>query len=151
MKQPTVLFRALLVASIASALAGGVLDFLFPELIPQSLREAQEALSAPELTAQDIGLMVVGLPYLAAFVVCSVALYRFRRWAPRASLYLTIASVAVYPFAGFIVASEWSQLLTEASALFWGAMLAMAHLPPLKERFAAARVGCAEVRSASVE
>jgi hypothetical protein len=81
--------------------------------------------------------MIIGLPYLAALIACAVALYRFRRWAPRASLYLTIASVALYPFSGFSVASEWSQLFTDASAIFWGAMLAMTHLPPLKEHFTA--------------
>jgi hypothetical protein len=137
MKRLTTLYRTLLVMSIACALLGGAIDSLVPELIPVSIREAQEALEETGLTTQDIGLIVVGLPYLAAFAICAVALYRFRRWAPRLALYLTIASLLIYPFAGVTVASEWSQLFIEASAVLWGAVVAIAHLPPLRERFAA--------------
>ena len=136
MKQPTTVVRALLVASLESALVGGTLDALIPGLIPRSLREAQAALDTPEFTARELGLLVFFVAYTAAFLVCVVALFRFRHWAPRATLYLTIASVALYPFLGTGVASEWSQLFVDASGILWGAVLAMAHLPPMKERFA---------------
>ena len=135
MNHPVFVFRAFLVASIAAGLLGGLLDLALPSLIPQLLREAQDALTSPELTRRDILLLIVGLPLLLGAVACAVGLYRFRPWAPRASIYLTIGSLVIYPLLDVTVVSQWSLLLTESGAILWGAMLAMAFLSPVKEHF----------------
>jgi hypothetical protein len=139
MGNPVALFRALLIISVACALVGATIDLMFENLIPLPLREAQNALTAAELTITDLVLLITGIPLIIAFVVCAVGLYRLRPWAPRACLYITIASLFLYPLIGASVVSQWSTLLTETSALLWGAVMAMAFLPPINLKFGTIR------------
>lgn len=127
-------FRLSIVLSVALAVVGAFIDAM-PGLIPEELWHAYETVVPQGIRTKDIALIVIGLPLLFATVVSIVGLYQFRPWSPRAALYVSIASVLIYPLIDIQIVSPWSQLLTEASAVLWGVVLAMAFLPPLAQRF----------------
>lgn len=135
MMQPTSLFRFLIVMSIVLAVCGALIDGVFPNLLPEQFRQAQEAMVSADFRAQDLLLFIVGPPIFVAAIVSTVALYRFRPWAPRLALYVTIGGIAIYPILDAQVMSSWSMLLTETSVLLWGVVLAMSFLPPVGEKF----------------
>jgi hypothetical protein len=128
-------FRLFIVTSVLLAIFGGVIDAMFPDLLPEPLRKAQDALYSSELRTQDILLIVVGLPILAGGLVSVIGLYQFRPWAPRLALFVTIATLPLYPLVDAQAVSTWSMLLSESSAVLWGVVLAMAFLPPVADRF----------------
>jgi hypothetical protein len=127
-------FRLSIVLSVALAVVGAFIDAM-PGLIPEELWHAYETVVPQDIRTKDIVLIVIGLPLLLATVVSIVGLFRFRPWSPRAALSVSIASVLIYPLIDIQIVSPWSQLLTEASAVLWGVVLAMAFLPPLAQRF----------------
>ena len=135
MMSPASTFRFLIVVSLALELCAAFVDAVFPGLVPEPLRLAQDAVASPDFRTQDILLIVIGLPIFVVGLVSAIGLYRFRKWAPRLALYVTIAGVAIYPLLDAQVMSAWSMLLTETSGLLWGMVLAMAFLPPLADRF----------------
>lgn len=128
-------FRLFIVTSLVFAFLASFIDAIFPSLLPEPFRQAQDALASSELGTQDILLIVIGLPILVVGLVSAIGLYRFRPWAPRLALFVTIATVALYPFLDAQAVSAWSLLLSETSMLLWGVVLAMAFLPPVADRF----------------
>lgn len=127
-------FRLSIVVSVALAVVGAFIDAV-PGLIPAELWRAYESTVPQGIRTKDIVLMVIGAPLFVATLVSIVGLYRFRPWSPRAALYVSIASLLIYPLIDVQIVSPWSQLLTEVSAVLWGVVLAMAYLPPLAQRF----------------
>ena len=135
---PSLFFRIAIVVSLALAVAGAFVDAV-PGLIPEELWRAHESAVPQGIRMKDIALMAIGFPLLIATAVSVVGLYLFRPWSPRAALYTSILSMLIYPLIDVQIVSPWSQLLTEASAVLWGVVLAMAFLPPLALRFQGGR------------
>lgn len=131
-------FRVSIVMSVILTIVGAFVDAI-PGLIPEELWQAYESVVPHGLRTKDFILIAVGLPLVIAGLASTVGLYLFRPWAPRVALYITIGSLFIYPLVDIQIVSPWSQLLTEASLLLWGVVLAMAFLPPLAERFSGLR------------
>lgn len=131
-------FRLFIVTSVALAVAGAFIDAV-PGLIPEELWHAYQTVVPQGIRTKDIVLIVIGLPLLLATIVSIVGLYQFRPWSPRTALYVSVASLLIYPLIDVQIVSPWSQLLTEVSAMLWGVVLAMAFLPPLSQRFQGSR------------
>ena len=133
-------FRGLLVASLILGLLGGFLDLLVPTLIPPELVTTQEALADADLSMS--GAVTFGVASVVLVVGGLVSLYGlwfFRRWGPKLAVGLTALAYLVYPFLGHTLSSGLAATMTDISTLLWGVVLAMAFLPPLKERFSAER------------
>lgn len=135
MMRPTALFRACIVSSILLQALASLVDVLFPALVPEALRHAQEAVTSGDLRVQDYVLIAVGVPMVITFLAAAAGLYRFHSWAPRVALYVTLASFLIYPLVDAEVFSFASSLMSDLSMLLWGIVLAMAFLPPVSERF----------------
>ena len=135
MTRPTTLFRLAIVGSIVLGACSAVVDIAFPSLVPEALRNAEEAIANPGLQLQDYLLIGIGVPILISLIACAFGLYTFHRWAPRVSVYVTVGSLLLYLLLDGGVYSPWSALLSEASSILWGVVLAMAFLPPVSARF----------------
>jgi hypothetical protein len=136
MRNVTLWFRCALVASWAFVVIGVLVDILFPSLIPPTISEEFASYTPPAFDAVPLVVLVIGMIILTLLtLVITIGLFRFKSWAPRLAVYLTIVTLVVYPFAGAIVESGWSAAALDLSTMLWGAVLAAAHLPPLAERF----------------
>ena len=129
------LFRWLLVLSYVFGIAGSGLEYVFPDLVPQSLRAAHEQLSAEFSLSHYLIPVVFGVPALILGVVASVGLYLFKPWAPKLALVATALGLAFYPFIDAAPYSGLSAMLTELSTTLWGAVIAIALFSPLQEKF----------------
>jgi hypothetical protein len=128
------LFRALLLASVATGLAGSFIDLVFPSLIPESLSAAFDAL--PETPAPAVfGASVLVLLTFGGTVAAIVGLYHFQSWSRPLALVMSLLSLLFFPLLGASIASGWSSLLLEISATLWGAVLAMSYVSSLSQRF----------------
>ena len=128
------LFRALLLASVVTGLAGSFVDLVFPSLIPESLSVAFDAL--PETPAPAVfGASVLVLVTFGGTVAAIVGLYHFQSWARPLALVMTLLSLLFFPLLGASIASGWSSLLLDVSTTLWGAVLAMSYVSSLSERF----------------
>ncbi len=129
------LFRYTIIAYIVLAIFGGVFDLIFPSAIPETLSLAKEVnetnLSSIALTS----VAIVGLVTLLGGIVATIGLFLFLPWAPHFAVVITILTFFASLFLGADVASGWSMALTSLSDTLWGAILALAYFPPLKERF----------------
>ena len=70
-----------------------------------------------------------------AWLVGLVGLFRFKAWGRSFSLYSTLAFLMVSPLAGSSLYWGLESGLSEASAITWGAILALAYFSPVSERF----------------
>ena len=130
-------FRGILLASFVLGIAGAFLDVVAPTLIPQPLVDASGSLQDSESQLSMVGLTVAGCVLIVGGLISLYGLWFFRRWAPRWALGITVLTYLVYPFFGHTLVSALAATFTDISTLLWGAVLAMAFLPPLKERFVA--------------
>lgn len=130
------IFRQLILASIAATVAAIVIELGFPELLPESIRQANA-----ELVNEPLGiwtLLAVGLATLASTVICivnTVALYAFRSWARKMNVALCLLGILVMPAFGPAVSSGLGRSLMDLSWLLWGAVTALSFVPPIHERF----------------
>jgi hypothetical protein len=127
-------FRAAIVLSIVFPIAGGIVDFAFPQFISQGLAKAIEAEPIAGIFETPIGMGLVGL-WGAASLAGAVGMFFFKAWARTITLWLTVVGFAIYPALGSTVSSWLASALTEAGAIAWGAMLAFAYTEPIKALF----------------
>jgi len=131
-----VLFRALLIASVATGVAGSFLDLAFPALIPESMAKAFEALPPPSSLAL-FGAGVLVLITAGGIVTTVVGLYLFQPWSRTLAIWMTALGLLFNPLFGISMQSGWAQLLLDVSSVLWGAVLAMSYVSSLSSRFAA--------------
>ena len=129
-------FQVLLILTCIIGIAGGAIDYYFPQLISDSLNQAYENEEMPEFSGNlyvAFGLLVV---LLAASIIGFVGLFFFKNWGRSISLVSTVAGLFIYPFMGAVLASGWASMFTEASILMWGFLLAASYYSPLlNEKF----------------
>ena len=134
MSAAVTLFRALLLASVGTGLAGSFIDLIFPSLIPAPLSAAFEAL--PETPAPAVfGASVLILVTFGGTVASIVGLYHFQPWSRPLAIVMTLLSLLFFPLLGASISSGWSSLLLEVSTTLWGAVIAMSYVSSLSERF----------------
>ena len=129
------LFRTLLLASLVVAVAGALVDVVFPSLIPEPIRAAQEAVDAELSNAFVFGSLVLIAILLVAIVASYIGLYQFRSWGRRAALWTTLAALVASPFLGAWAQSGTALALLELSSSLWGAVLASAYYSPVATEF----------------
>lgn len=137
MNQATI-FRFLVVASIAMAVLGTVVDSVFPGQLPTVLDDAYEAYAAAEEPTLSRALAMGGLALvlLVGVAVGTIGLLLFKSWGRQLSLWLSVLTIFSYPVLGPVVYSGWAAMLTETSMMLWGAALAMAYFADeIRERF----------------
>ena len=134
-------FRALLVASMALGLLGAFIDLAVPTLIPPELAAAHDDFAGSDLgMSAAVTFGVASVVLVVGGLVSLYGLWFFRRWGPRLAVGITVLAYLIYPFLGYNLSSGLASTLTDVSTLLWGIVLAMAFLPPLKERFMHAEV-----------
>ena len=130
------MFRLILIAFIVSSLAGAFIDTLIPGLVPDAFLKAQEA--QDELLFTSGYLIFIGLAVitvLVTFVVAIIGLYRFRPWAPKLSLVITVISYPIVGMSGASAMSGVALAVMDLSATCWGVVLAAAYFSTIRDKF----------------
>lgn len=130
------LFRGLLLASLGTALIGGMIDQQFTSLIPVSLLQAFKELPKPS----DTVLMLSGLLTLITFggiIGAIVGLYQFKPWSRELAVSMTLLQLLFYPLGGVWLQSGWTAMLLDLSSTLWGAVIAISYVSSLSHLFAA--------------
>ncbi len=134
MKPTPSVFRFLIVASVAFAIAGAVIDGTL-NLVPETLRQAELEITPIGFTTSTFVASIGAGLAAAAAIAGIVGLLLFRPWGRRMSLVATAVLLVTYPFLGVVVASAPASTAYERSSMLWGAVLAMAYFSPLGARF----------------
>lgn len=127
-------FRAMMLGSLALGVTAILLDTMSPNLLPQELRLVDAALmkNIPD------SVLIIGLLYAIVGIIAFIGLFLFKPWARTLNVALVPVALAFWPLAGYTVSSGWAQALDYIALILWGAVLAVAYLTPLSERFTAA-------------
>lgn len=132
----TAIFRSLVLASLVLAVLGSLVDVVMPGLFPEEIDAAYEAYLTEEPSLWvALALGVFAILVFVGAIVATVGLWLFKPWSRGFSFWLTVFSMASYPFLGPILYSGWAFLLIELGMILWGAALAMAYFSELKMRF----------------
>jgi hypothetical protein len=132
----TAIFRLLILASLVLGVLGSLVDLFVPGLFPPELEKAYDAYVVEEPSPWlAVAMSVSALIFLVAVGVGTVGLWLFKRWGRGLSFWLTVVSIASYPFLGPVLYSGWALMLTEGGMMLWGAALAMAYFSELGSRF----------------
>ena len=134
MSAAVTLFRALLIASVATGVVGGFIDRIFPSLVPESVVKAFEALPAPPMPALVL-VMALFLITFGGMITAIIGLYFFQPWSRKLAVLMTLLGLLFYPLLGAYTMSGWAAFFTEISTTLWGAVLAMSFVSSLNVRF----------------
>ena len=133
------LFRSLLLASFLLGIAAGVVDLVFPSLVPEALSQAQSALDEEAWGADGWGALALwiaaGLALGALSIAGLVGLFLLKPWGRTLSVLGTALAFPLYLVMGPSVQSGWSLVLQELSMVLWGGLLAVAYFSPLAVRW----------------
>jgi hypothetical protein len=128
-------FRYLMLASLLLSIMAAGLDLVFPELIPASVRDADEAEMENVAIARLFVIAGASLTAAIAALAAFVGLFLFKPWARGLNVLLCASTLLLWPLLGHSISSGWAQALGEVSLLIWGAVTAMSYLPPIAEAF----------------
>jgi hypothetical protein len=112
-----------------------ITDIVFPGLIPEGHRFAEEQYWEEMPTGAFVFRLAVFVAYVVASLIAFVGLYLFKRWARTANLVLAGLIILIAPAIGHILLSGVAQGLADLALLLWGAVLALAYFSSLSERF----------------
>lgn len=128
-------FRFLLIASFVIGVFSGGVDFVFPELLSETYKEA---IDAHYLAFSTQRWLFLGCSMAALFftVIASYyGLYRLRPWAPRLSLVSTALGLIVVLAAGTSTLSGLATAASYLSSYIWGIVLALVFFTPFNAHF----------------
>jgi hypothetical protein len=128
-------YRLLLIAFVVLGIAGGALDLVFPALLPEEFQVAQKFQDDSLSTGRTFIFTIVGVCTLVFGVASIYGLYQFRPWAPRWALVATVLAVLLWPFGGAYAQSGAAMGLNFLASYLWGAVVVLAHVPPLNAMF----------------
>jgi hypothetical protein len=135
MPASVLLFRVLLMVCVVTGLIGSFLDLAFPQLVPEPMSQAFDALPPPPALALFGASLLVFVTF-GGVVTAVVGLYLLQPWARPLALWMTGLSLLFHPLLGVQMQSGWAQLFLEISTLLWGAVLTMSYLSSVSARFA---------------
>jgi hypothetical protein len=128
-------FRLLLVLMVVTTLLSGTVMFFGESLLPERLREYEQAQAAADLTTKDWVLLGFIIPIAIASVVAVVGLYRFSPWARPLAVILWIMPLIWAPFSGPTVEPGLATVLYECSCVFFGMVMALIYFSPAAHWF----------------
>ena len=131
-------FRGMVWLYVALSVAGVFFDRLFPGLMPEVLRTANEKFIQDMSASLSPWVLWLYAVLIVTCLVSLVGLYRFKPWARPLNLLLVGAGVVLsfFPPYGFGFSSV-ALALTTASTMLNGAILAAAYFAPeISKRFA---------------
>ena len=129
-------FRALVLLYLVLVVAGAAAALL-PGGYSHELSDALDNEPAPFIL-ENLWLMFgLVVPLALAAFAGMYGLYMFKRWGRSLSLYSTLAGLVLFPLFGPSLYSGIENALFEASALTWGAILALSYYSAVSGRFGA--------------
>jgi urea transporter len=129
------IYRLLILASIAIAIGGGLIDILSPSALPQVLSYAMDEYSS---TLSESYFLYIGIACMALLLIgaiSTIGLYFFRPWAPLLAVFTTVIAYPVTVLLGPAVASGWAIAFLDLSSMLWGAVLALTYFSKLNDYF----------------
>jgi hypothetical protein len=130
-------FRIFVITTFVVSTIGALIDPLFPELLPEQIRLANE-ISVKEILESELK-MIIFLCLSAFIAIAGIAsilgLVMFKQWAPKLTLVATLVSYFILAMAGPIGMSGIAIALTTLSLNMFGAIVAIAFLSPIAVEF----------------
>lgn len=123
-------YRALVIASLGIPILGMLAEYGF-DLVPQELADLSQSL----LMQSEVGPMdwIFLLAFSVVLVLCLIAFYgmlRFRAWAPRFTLWSSVATWVVACFSPPIILSGLGHSTSTLGCVLFGAVLALPYYSP---------------------
>jgi hypothetical protein len=120
--------RVAVVLELVFALTGVVASLLLESELPQPLKEWVAAEAKRDFNSSDAVLLALGIPIVVAWLVSSVGLFLFRRWAAWLYLWTTLLGLTLYPLLGPNVEHGLTESFYLLSSAFSGAVVALSFL-----------------------
>lgn len=128
------LFRGLILAHV-TALSVFIALSAFDHGVPPVLIAAQLESGLGWLLDESALVLSLLLVAVAAVIAGYLGLWFFQRWGRAVSLWTTIIGCLLTPALGPSLSGGLSAAFYDAANLLWGAVLALAYLSPVAQRF----------------
>jgi hypothetical protein len=128
-------YRFLLIASIVLGLFSGIVDPVFPALLPEELYQAQRDYGDTLPEWRILFLAGWSIVYLILSIAAWYGFYRLRPWAPRLAILATFLGYPLYLVSGAFVQSGMASTLASLSLCLWGAVIVPGHAYSSNARF----------------
>lgn len=129
-------YRALVLASVAIPIAGIIAEQAF-NLVPIGLVEAHNKyMSSGEPGMGDIGLVLFTISGLIFGLTAFYGMLRFRKWAPKFNVAITVIGMIAMCFTGPVLMSSLNYSMVSIGSFLYGAVLFMAfYVPEVRAMF----------------
>lgn len=132
-------FRWLVILSFGIPTLSMIGDFtVLAHLMPQELKEAMDRHIAQEMVAPSWGAVASYAGALAVILALPFQVYgllRFRSWAPKLAIGLSVASYALMPFYGPAVYSGLTATAMSLGSALWGMVVLLPYVSPEVGRY----------------
>lgn len=101
------------------------LSFFLEKKLPETLQEYLLWEAERALTTADTVIAIVIIPLIIIYLVSSIGVFLFKRWAKNIYIVITILLISLTPFTGPFVVHEIAATLDGISSVLSGVVLAL--------------------------
>ena len=135
------LFRWLLVASIVLTIIGVASEYATASMLPEPVQDIIKSDMEGEITQSDIIMLGIGAPALILLLIGYIGLFRLKTWGRNCFIFASIMIYLITPLLGDFLMTSITFMLYDLASVTYGAVIAMAYLPPVCHRFTAKQAG----------
>lgn len=128
-------FRALIIASLLLAIAGGIVEYFWADPIAD---KAYEYIAEIEPDVEGARLIFLGIMGAILFILAIISFFGllfFRAWARHLYVVSFVLFLPLYPLLGVSVYSGVSQVFWELSSMASGAIIALLYFSPVAKYY----------------
>jgi len=132
----TSLFRLTLSFSLLAMIIGVVANINLSHTLPESLQGYLYQLENAEVTdLENTFWVLLGITFLVITPLLFLGLWKFKPWARKLFLVLTIATLPLYVFLGPVVMTPWEAMFNDIAIFLDGALITLMFIGPISEKF----------------
>jgi hypothetical protein len=129
-------YRIALVTSLVTGFCGVGLELIFPELLSEQLRKANELQAETAATWQLLAASIAGGVSFIWSLASVYGLYQFRAWAPKSALASSGLGIVAVALMGSVAQSGATSAFSMVASYLWGICILLPFIEPYSSWFA---------------
>ncbi len=132
----TFIFRTVLISGLVISIFSVIASYTLLDTLPLMLQNyLAQSENIDMSTSQTILAFIAVLLILLFLPICTIGLWKFKSWARKLYIVITIIVIPFYPFIGPTIMNGWESMFNDTALILEGILIAMMFTGEINQKF----------------